>query len=247
MKSRRKPLHSNRERWLVSYADFITLLFAFFVVLYASAQVDKRRVTELSAAIQSAFQELGPFPQGSAGGSTPKEQFVDKPRVESSAGGDFTKLENDLKHALARQIERQDVTVYVGSEGLVLSLREAGFFDSASERLRPEGYAGLREVVKVLSEQSHALRIEGHTDNVPIHNSRFASNWELSTARATEIVRFLITEQNFPPERLSAAGYAEFHPVADNLTEEGRRKNRRVDIIVLREGPQSLAISDDKQ
>lgn len=238
MKTRKKPAQSSQDRWLVSYADFITLLFAFFVVLYASAQVDKKRVGQLSEAIQTAFDELGPFPQR---GGKPRAQpssadVTVKPRLDLIPQPDDTaKLEDDLKGALAKEIGRQEVSIYVGPEGLVLSLREAGFFDTASDRLRPEAAAALDQVARVLIRQPHSIRVEGHTDNVPIHNEHFASNWELSTARATEIVRLLITEHDFSPQRLSVAGYAEFHPATDNDSEEGRKKNRRVDIVVLRD------------
>jgi len=247
----RKPETVSHERWLVSYADFITLLFAFFVVLYSSAQVDKRRVGQLAVAIQTAFQELGAFPPNGGAGSTASDQLPTvSPEAHAIPAGspaaaatrprdnDITDLTEQLKRALASEIAKNEISIWIGPEGLVISLREVGFFDSGSSTIRPQARPSFSRVVGTLRKQPHRLRIEGHTDNVPIHTARFASNWELSTARATEVVRLLITDYGFPPDRLSAAGYGEFHPVADNLTTAGRENNRRVDVVVLSEARQ---------
>jgi chemotaxis protein MotB len=116
---------------------------------------------------------------------------------------------------------------------LVISLREAGFFASGSAAPQPQTVATLRQIAVSLSRKPYDLRIEGHTDNVPIHTAEFSSNWELSTARATTIARMMLALKAIPPDRLSAAGYAEFHPVASNDTVEGRSENRRVDLVVM--------------
>src|ERR1700686_3620503 len=118
-------------------------------------------------------------------------------------------------------------------DGLVISLREAGFFESGSAKMKTASQPAFDRIASMLRAGDYRLRIEGHTDNAPIHNSQFASNWELSTSRATEIVRLLIVRDGFVADRLSAAGYAEFHPVSSNRTAEGRGANRRVDIIIL--------------
>jgi len=149
-------------------------------------------------------------------------------------------LQKQLTGALGPEIQRREVVLKAQREGLVVSLREIGFFDSGSADVRPASEAAVRRIAEVLSAQPNNVRIEGHTDNVPIHNSHFASNWELSTARATEMTRLFITHYNFPATRLSAAGYAEFHPVASNDTVEGRAQNRRVDIVVLASAPERL-------
>jgi chemotaxis protein MotB len=236
----RKTTHVNHERWLVSYADFITLLFAFFVVLYSSAQVDKRKVGQLAVAIQAAFQDLGAF--APAGAATPSTSTVPSAVPRNSPAlpqappfNEMKVLQEQLKQTLAVEIGKKEVSIHMSPEGLVLSLREVGFFDSGSAAMRPQGLAAFSRVVKILQEEPHRLRIEGHTDNIPIHTRRFASNWELSTARATEVVRLLIMRYDFSPDRLSAAGYGEFHPVADNATLDGRQSNRRVDVVVLSE------------
>jgi chemotaxis protein MotB len=148
---------------------------------------------------------------------------------------DVSALEERLRKALDREIAKKEVSLHIGPDGLVLSLRELGFFDSGSARIRPQAQPAFSRLAEILKDQPHRLRIEGHTDNIPIHTARFASNWELSTARSTEVVRLLITKYGFEPDRLSAAGYGEFHPVADNTTLEGRENNRRVDVVVLAE------------
>jgi chemotaxis protein MotB len=249
--------HVNHERWLVSYADFITLLFAFFVVLFSSSQVDKRKVGKISMAIQEAFQQMGifqtansripmvtadPLPteniqlieggRGMAGHghmASPFDKIVGSP----PSGNDMGTLQKQLTGALKQELQRHDVVVKPEREGLVISLREIGFFDSGSAELRPSSEAAVQRIAQMLSAQPNEIRIEGHTDNVPIHNAQFSSNWELSTARATEMIRLFITRYNISATRLSAAGYAEYHPVASNETAEGRAQNRRVDIVVL--------------
>jgi len=248
--------HSNHERWLVSYADFITLLFAFFVVLYASSQVDKRKVGQLAMAIQVAFQEMGVFPAATTeiplDSNKPMpfstvqaiEQMKNKTETGRTASPpenpvatadqtDLTTLESELQEALRNEIALNQVALHRETEGLVVSLKEFGFFNSGSTTIKPESLPALDRIASILAVRICRLRIEGHTDNVPIHTPQIASNWELSTARATEVVRFLIINHRFAPERLSAAGYAEYHPIASNLTANGRAQNRRVDIVIL--------------
>ena len=147
--------------------------------------------------------------------------------------GNLGILKKELEQALAPEIMRKEVALHVERDGLVVSLREVGFFDSGSAAIRPDSIAAFSRMAEVLASDEYVIRVEGHTDNVPIHNAQFASNWELSTARATELVRLLITRYNFAPVRLSAAGYAEYHPAGSNATFEGRAQNRRVDVVVL--------------
>jgi chemotaxis protein MotB len=119
------------------------------------------------------------------------------------------------------------------SEGLVVSLREIGFFASGSATLKPGSEASIARIAAILRDRRVSMRVEGHTDDVPIHTSQFTSNWELSTARATEMIKLLIARYGFLPGRLSAAGYGEFHPLASNHSAEGRRQNRRLDLVIL--------------
>lgn len=263
MRTRRRPrAHTNHERWLVSYADFITLLFAFFVVMYASAQVDQRKVGKLALAIQVAFQELGVFPASTskipldlaepmpfstvqaienAGHTAELGRIANHPSGElAGASSDtvnrnLTMLQLELSQALQHEIALRSIALHRESEGLVISLREFGFFDSGSATLKPTAIDALDRIASILAVRTCRIRIEGHTDNIPIHTPQIASNWELSTARSTELVRLLIVHYRFPPERLSAAGFAEYHPIASNQTAEGRAQNRRVDIVILAE------------
>lgn len=252
--SRRKrhPAHENHERWLVSYADFITLLFAFFVVLYASSQVDKKKMGELAFAIQTAFQEMGVFqgknigPPSEDGGGGPVQprSVADEltrmmpPKVEGPpmSRPDIGTLKHELEEVLASEIARHEVALHIGPDGLVISLREMGFFDSGSAVMRKESENSFGRVAELIKQYPCNVRVEGHTDNVPIHTPLFKSNWELSTARATEVTRKLILEHGFAPERLSASGYGEFHPASTNATVEGRQTNRRVDLVILTTG-----------
>ena len=235
------------DRWLVSYADFITLLFAFFVVLFASAKADQRKQMEVSQAIDAAFKSLGIFPDASrrpakqtnsASGTEPAaipmnivmgEDVLSPARVRD----DLESMRRDLQQRLSNQVSQHTVAIEMGRDGLVISLREAGFFDSGSSAPRSEALPTLREIASSLSRSPYDLRVEGHTDNVPIHTEAFDSNWELSSARATRIARLFLILRAIPADRLSAAGYAEFHPVASNATAEGRALNRRVDLVVM--------------
>jgi chemotaxis protein MotB len=257
MKKKNKGEHANHERWLVSYADFITLLFAFFVVLYSSSQVDKRRVGQLALAIQVAFQQMGIF---QASNSKPaltdtepmpfsNVQIVENAernqalgRLVNSPQGDLTNapvrevmsnLQSQLTTALSAQIKKHTITVTPTREGIVVSLKEAGFFDSGSATVRPDAIPTISHLIGVVRPFPVHIRIEGHTDNVPIHTARFDSNWELSTARATEIIKLFIAKYDIAPNRLSASGYGEYYPVASNDTPEGRAQNRRVDLVLL--------------
>jgi chemotaxis protein MotB len=245
--------HVSHERWLVSYADFITLMFAFFVVLYASSKADQKKQAMVSQAIDSAFHTLGLFPKMDSKTANLKNVSVinqdkatpDAPLMPLNivmgeqvwAPGrvreDLVRIQKLLEKLLSNQIAEHTVSVQMGREGLVISLREAGFFSSGSATPHAATQPLLEEIGALLGKTPYNLRVEGHTDNVPIHNLEFDSNWELSGARATRVARVFLGTRGVMPERLSAAGYAEFHPVASNETEAGRAENRRVDVVVL--------------
>jgi len=224
---------------------------------YASAQVDQRKVGKLALAIQVAFQELGVFPASTTqiplDNNEPMpfspvqvienaKRNADFGRISSppedslsaaSEQANLATLQTQLQEALRNEIVQHTVSLHRETEGLVISLREFGFFDSGSPSLKPSALSALDRIASILAVRTCPLRIEGHTDNVPMHTVQMASNWELSTARSTELVRLLILRYQFPPERLSAAGYAEFHPIASNDSPQGRAQNRRVDIVIL--------------
>ena len=247
MSKKKPPEHVNHERWLVSYADFITLLFAFFVVLFASSQSDKKKQIKLSVAMQSAFTPLGTFdahskipPLSDVSGAAVSEATpaaLTPPLPSTSRLETPEQTRDRLTRFLAQQVAAGNIrpgsiTMHITPDGLVISLHEAGFFPSGSAEVRTTSIPVLSLLAATLP--AGPLRVEGHTDNFPIHTEQFATNWELSTTRATAIARLLLDHGPIDPVNLSAAGYAEFHPVASNATEDGRTQNRRVDIILLR-------------
>lgn len=253
MRSRRRPVTPvSHDRWLVSYADFVTLLFAFFTTLYAISTVDARKLTQVVDSMQAAFAkgDLPSHPDRVGVGTSPGPS---RPRVPPKAlqpGYDtrpavpVDDIKSKLQVRLKEPIEAGVVDVEVDPRGLVLSIREAGSFGTGSADLSSVARDLLGEVVATLNEVSNFVRIEGHTDDVPIHTPRFASNWELSTARATTVVAFLM-EAGLSPQRLSAAGYAEFHPKVVNDSEGNRARNRRIDMVVL--NPVTLAREEPGQ
>ncbi|HTJ30015.1 MAG TPA: flagellar motor protein MotB [Acidobacteriaceae bacterium] len=249
----------NHERWLVSYADFITLLFAFFVVLYASSKADQKKQQQVAQAIDSAFHALGIFPDTARRDAALKNVSAisrDEAAIPMNIvmGEDVlapAQVKEDLEHVqkqlekmLSNQIAEHTVAIQMGKDGLVISLREAGFFSSGSAAPQPSSLPILRQIAASLGHTSYNVRIEGHTDNLPIHNAEFDSNWELSASRATHIARIFLASNAIPPERLSAAGYAEFHPIASNDTPQGRAENRRVDLIVAPRTKVNLAMPE---
>jgi len=253
MSKKKHPEHVNHERWLVSYADFITLLFAFFVVLFASGQSDKRKTVKLAHSMQSAFDHNGIFDPHSKSPpiaddpdavphATPSPISLPAPTVPdpeingAGRGGAADHIRDVVKKEIAeRKLQEGIITVHPSAEGLVISLREAGFFGSGSAEIRSESLTMLTAIAASLPGQS--MRVEGHTDNVPIHTAQFATNWELSTARAATVTRLIVAQHTVDPTLISAAGYAEFRPIADNGTEQGRAQNRRVDIVLLSPTP----------
>lgn len=252
--------HVSHDRWLVSYADFITLLFAFFVVLYASAEMDKKKIARLSAAIEGGFQQLGAFakspPSGvtpsapEITGMTPASSLTNLPgQADSGPGGlvDAYALQRELEEVLGTEIRQHEIEMRVTPEGLVLSLREVGFFDSGEARLLPSAIPTLARIAKVLNAHGFDIRVEGHTDDVPIHTPEFRSNWELSTARATQVITLLVEDYGLDPLRVSAAGYGPYRPLASNSSAQGRKMNRRVDLVITSRGGAIQAVPPPAQ
>jgi chemotaxis protein MotB len=260
VRRRKFESHVSHERWLISYADFITLLFAFFVVLYAFAQADQKRQAEVSEAIDTAFKSLGIFGQMSRTSSSKVgSSATEKPAMAmnivmgedvlapAQVKNDLERMKRELEQRLSNQVSQHTVSLRMGKDGLVISLREAGFFDSGSSMPRKEALDTMRAIASELNQMPYDLRVEGHTDNVPIHSAEFDSNWELSSARATHIARILLALNAVTADRLSAAGYAENHPVDTNDTAEGRARNRRVDLVIMPRTKINLAAADPVQ
>ena len=232
---------ANHDRWLVSYADFITLLFGFFVVLYAFARADVKQQAQIPKAISTAFRSMGVGPGSSSDASeaaqpaaTPTSVVTaEQIRTPAEVGQDLNRMQRSLAMALKAEVQSGAVSLSVERTGLVISLHENGFFASGSAAPNPQASVTLSRLAGSLGSSPYDVRVEGHTDNVPMHSALFNSNWELSAARASAIGRLLLGLNAISPERLSVAGYGEFHPVASNDTAEGRAQNRRVDLVVM--------------
>jgi chemotaxis protein MotB len=223
--------HENHERWLVSYADFITLLFAFFVVMYSISSVNEGKFRVVSQSIVEALNPLIPmsattlrFQPDSQGGPTSNRAISIDMQV-------YKKLSEAIKaiDATGR------VKVAQGERGVTISITDTMLFKPGEALVLSESQETLLRVASVLTDFPHQIRIEGHTDNVPIHTKEFPTNWELSASRALNITRFLTEGGYLPSERLAASGYGEFHPLTPNDTPEGRSQNRRVELVILKE------------
>ena len=214
-----------QDRWLLSYADFVTLLFALFVTMYAVSTVDADKLAPAASSMRSAFdgetRQTGPVP------------IPDLGEIVAQAPPDADRVRDELARVLADAIAAGRLELIEDARGLVVSLPERATFAPASTEMTPVALELIARVAAAVQPFDRPLRIEGHTDNVPIHTREFHSNWELSTARAATVIRFLIERVAFDPRRLSAAGYGEFHPRVANDSPENRARNRRVDIVIL--------------
>jgi len=250
-RAKKQEGHVNHERWLVSYADFITLLFAFFVVMFATSQTDKTKAKQVSDAVTEALEHGGVSAmvhsilggtvdekgQGNAmmrgpGGEEKVKPPIPKP-VPPPEVAELLPSMNYLSNELQGELKSGKIEMRLEARGLVISLKQAAFFPSAGDAVSPESYPSLQKVSAVLHELPNPVRLEGHTDSIPIHTARFRNNWELSAARSIAMLNLLTDKFQLPGERFSVAGYADTAPVAANDTEEGRARNRRVDIVIL--------------
>jgi chemotaxis protein MotB len=248
--------HENEDRWLLTYADMITLLMALFMVLFSLANVNKAKVEALSKSLNEAFSGKI-LPGGKALQQTGAEQHKQTPSPEppipaitalvgdasQSQNAQAVKQEQDEFTRIKRQIDQyakthglqSKVSTTITQRGLVIRLlTDKVLFDSGQAVLKAQATPILSKVARLLNiAGNHDVAVEGHTDSMPIHGSVYPTNWELSTARASRVVRFLI-ENGAAKMRMSATGYAALHPIADNTTEAGRSRNRRVEVVVLR-------------
>ena len=220
--------NESADRWLVSYADFITLMFALFVLLYALSMESSDTVNRAWRAMATG---VGVRPH--RGGIRP--EVGESGRGADIGGGLINRQLDQTLQTLKRTLQNfqnSGVTLKMDSRGLVISLSAARFFASGNANVTPSQLPVLDAVVGTLSELSNHMEVDGFTDPVPIHNSHFTDNWELSTARAATVLRYLLTHTVIDPEHLTLAGYGPFGAVADNSIETGRALNRRVEIIV---------------
>jgi chemotaxis protein MotB len=229
LQTRQARSHVSRERWLVSYADFITLLFAFFATMYAISSVDSQKLSTVAHALQVAFDDS---PTGrslaSGQGLLPENGVIIPDQPEQSSAD----VQSKISRELADELAAHRLELIVDRRGVTLSIPEAGTFAIAHDELSETAQELVGRVAGTLGGFGNSVRVEGHTDNVPIHNLRFASNWDLSAARASRVVEFLIA-RGLNPARLSATGLAEFHPRVPNSSPENRASNRRIDLVIL--------------
>ncbi|NOZ26208.1 MAG: OmpA family protein [Nitrospirae bacterium] len=221
MKRKRITDSDNPDRWVVSYADFITLLFALFTTLYAISVVDADKLGKFVSSLNIA---LGTEREGRSGSLIPE---LDTPvrlsdRIEYELRGVVGSFSKDLD---VRRDER----------GVIVSLGESYLFPSGSVEIKESSLKVLAELSLILKGIPNKVLIEGHTDNMPVRNSRYRSNWEISALRAVSVLRVFVEKFGLPPERFIVAGYGEYKPLRENSTPEGRARNRRVDIVILTE------------
>ena len=246
---RKHPAHENHERWLVSYADFITLLFAFFVVMFASSQTDKARAHQVSEAVQKALDNgrtvgLPPAVAKILGG-TVDEKGIGNAMMRGPGGAQRSAKETPpdsilelipslrrLNRELEKEVRDGKLEVKLEPRGLVVSLHQSAFFPSGTDAIDPATYPTISKVADVIRGLPNPIQIEGHTDSVPIHNARFRSNWDLSSARAISMLQLLSGRFELPESRFSVVGRADTVPVDSNETDEGRQRNRRIDVII---------------
>ena len=240
----------NHERWLVSYADFITLLFAFFVVMYAVSSVNQIKYREVTQALGSAFGNRLPL-----NGQTPRD---DPPPIKNTQPNiipplPLNRLKNasmrqeqermiataqDLAKVLAPLIKDGTIRILQTNDGVRIDIKDSLLFTPGSAELSAAAQGPLTQIAQILASDPHVIEVEGHTDNIPIHTASFYSNWELSALRASTVVR-LLAENGIAEQRLSATGYGDARPVAENDTLEGRAKNRRVSVMLLYKSTQN--------
>jgi len=241
MKKIKKEKKDNSERWLLSYADFITLLMVFFIIMYSMSSVNAEKFQALADSMNAAMSGGGSGDGSGVGiGIASFSSLLPSTSPDSSQMGD--QAEQDELDQTAQAIQQylqeynlQDsVKLRVDERGLVVILADTTTFESGSAEIISSFIPKLIQIADILSKVDNYVRIEGHTDNVPAAGGKFKSNWEVSTARATSLVQLFISQSSIAPEKLSAIGYGEYRPIAPNDTEDGRARNRRVEIVVIR-------------
>jgi chemotaxis protein MotB len=224
MKRRRRlPHHNNEDRWLLTYSDLITLLLGLFVILYAISKVDAGKYAEIASALNGVF--------GSQRGViSVRPAVLDQSAILQS---ERQRIVRDVRNALQLDTQQMPITVTENERGVTVHIMEELLFASGSADIKASSLSALDTLAGVLRTLPNDLRVEGHTDNVPITTLQFPSNWHLSVARALNVAYYLIQQHGLIQERVSVVGYSEFLPIAANDTPEHRSQNRRVDIVIL--------------
>lgn len=229
--------HENAERWLLTYADLITLLMAFFCILFAMASVDAVKFKVLAQSMSMAFGS------SKGGGENMLSNFQGAAKPAASAdmaiikeNADFKMMVKMISEYAAKNGLEKSVKTSITERGLVINLAEPVLYESGQAVLTLQSQKTLDYLAEIIFKGNYATRVEGHTDNIPIRTAKYQSNWQLSTDRSTNVIMYWLATRPEMAPKLSAAGYGEFRPKASNATYEGRAQNRRVEIVVLREG-----------
>ncbi len=227
--------------WMTTYGDMVTLLMAFFVMLFAFSNIDAQKFEQVMRSFQGSAGIL------SGGKSVDENTLIFESLPESSetvvkqdtvedVEEELKQLQSKIQEYIQENDLETEISIEFDTRGLIIRFKDNALFDSGKAEIKKSSEQVLYFIGDLLKSEeflNRAIRVEGHTDNIPIQTSKYPSNWELSTARSTNVVRFFISSAKISPERLSASGYSEYYPIADNSKSEGRAKNRRVDIVIL--------------
>lgn len=239
------PHEPNHERWLVSYADYVTLLFAVFVVMFASSHADHQKAEQVSVSVRKAYASgmLGrqapakavSLPPALSAAPTPAPRDETKSPLAARMMAELQRSLETLSSELEKEIQSGKIRVRMETRGLVISLQESALFAPGADTILPEIKPSLDRIAEAIRKLPNPVRLEGHTDSTPIHTARFRNNWELSVARAVTTLDYLTLKAMLPIRRFAVAGYGDSIPAADNSTPDGRARNRRVDVVILNE------------
>lgn len=216
--------------WMATYSDMVTLLLCFFVLLFSFATLDVQKFKAIAVSMNGS---LGVLDSGTTVNMEPLVNSFpgDSPTEENE---EFQKLYEEMSNYIKENNLSSSITLRLDERGLLVRFMDNVLFESGRADLTPKAREIINKVAEIIKQNDNNVRVEGHTDNVPISTSRFPSNWELSTARAVNVVKYLIEVNSIEAKRLSASGYSDQHPVDDNNTHEGRQNNRRVDMVILK-------------
>lgn len=230
--------HDNNERWLLTYSDLITLLMIFFIVMYSMSNLDKQKYQQIASGLNKAMGGGGKNIIGVDKGVAVDQDWqpTNTEVVQAEEKNKLEEVKKQVDQYLQQNGLSQSVDTKVEERGLVLSFKDSLFFDSGQSDIKTDEVRKLVDIGKILNMKAvsdNYIRVEGHTDNVPISTYQYKSNWDLSVIRASNVAQLLIAQSGIVPQRVSALGYGEFRPIADNNTVAGKAKNRRVDIIIM--------------
>lgn len=227
---------SGSPAWMTTFSDLTTLLLTFFVLLYSFSSIDAQKFKDMASALQSVLAGQGSILEsGASSGNMPVEEIQSTPDDKSSnqLNGETKEIYQRVKDFIEKENLGAEVTLRADRRGVIIEIKENILFDSGKAELKSKSMVLLDKLTGLINEFDNEIIVEGHTDNVPIYNEEFSSNWELSVTRATTVVRYFTEEKSVDPKRLSAAGYGEYRPIAPNDNSKNKALNRRVNILIV--------------